>query len=277
MVQAELGRGLSTLILYFVLPCAIIANFEGLYLDYRYLFIFFLGMVGNILMDAVGYLIGRRGNKENLKFWMLCMTGYNIGCFALPFVSIFLGPAGFVACCLFDAGNALFCNGVNVTFMQLAVKEDIDLTPKTLILNLFSKPVFTTYFTLVILSLLRVQLPSRLFSVAGTIGKANAPMSMLMIGILLDISFDKEYTKSMLIMIVSRLAVAAVVSTIVMSCTFLPLEMRKGTALIAFAPISAATTAYLARFNCRPNQAAFLSSASILVSVACMIIVGVSL
>ena len=42
---------------------------------------------------------------------MLNLPGYNIGIFALPFVSSFLGPQGVVAACLMDVGNSCVCLG----------------------------------------------------------------------------------------------------------------------------------------------------------------------
>ena len=51
---------------------------------------------------------------------MINFSGYNIGCFTLPFIQSFIGPAGVVATCLFDAGNSVMCTGATYSIAKAA-------------------------------------------------------------------------------------------------------------------------------------------------------------
>ena len=70
-----------------------------------------LGALCNVLMVATGYGMTYGKARQERAFSMLNLSGYNIGTFAMPFVAGFLPPTGFLATCLFDAGNAIMCTG----------------------------------------------------------------------------------------------------------------------------------------------------------------------
>lgn len=53
-------------------------------------------------------------------FNIINFSGYNIGCFTLPFIQSFIGPAGVVATCLFDAGNSVMCTGATYSIAKAA-------------------------------------------------------------------------------------------------------------------------------------------------------------
>ena len=100
---------ISTIVFNITLPAVIIANLNGIHFEVRYLFISLLAIVFNLLMVGLGYGVGR--TKDEKAFYMLNLNGYNIGNFALPFVSYFFDSAAVLIVCLFDAGNSLMCLG----------------------------------------------------------------------------------------------------------------------------------------------------------------------
>lgn len=100
---------ISTIVFNITLPSVIIANLNGIHFEVHYLFISLLAIVFNLLMVGLGYGVGR--TKSEKAFYMLNMNGYNIGNFALPFVSYFFDSAAVLIVCIFDAGNSLMCLG----------------------------------------------------------------------------------------------------------------------------------------------------------------------
>lgn len=44
-------------------------------------------------------------SAEHRALYVLCVPGFNIGNFTLPFVQSFLGPAGVIATSIFDVGK----------------------------------------------------------------------------------------------------------------------------------------------------------------------------
>ena len=102
---------LSTVVLKITLPGAIIINFANKELDTSLLGLTLLGVLCGALYIGLAFLFNIRNSKERRAFEILNLPGYNIGCFALPFVQSFLGPVGVIATCLFDIGNGFICLG----------------------------------------------------------------------------------------------------------------------------------------------------------------------
>lgn len=101
----------SRMVLNITLPCAVITNFEKLSLETSLLMLVAIGVFCNLVMIATGYIVSWRRTHTEKAFNMINYSGYNIGCFTLPYVQNFLGPVGVVATCLFDAGNSVLCTG----------------------------------------------------------------------------------------------------------------------------------------------------------------------
>lgn len=102
---------LSNVTLKITLPAAIINNFANKELDPSMFTLTLLAVLCGAVYMALGFLLNLRNSKEQRAFEILNFPGYNIGCFALPFVQSFLGPIGVISCCLFDIGNGFICLG----------------------------------------------------------------------------------------------------------------------------------------------------------------------
>ena len=102
---------LSKIVLKITLPAAIITSFAGKSIELNLLSVLFVGLGSGLLYMGLGYLINRNNGRESQAFWVLNLSGYNIGNFTLPFVQSFLGPMGVIATSVFDVGNAFVCLG----------------------------------------------------------------------------------------------------------------------------------------------------------------------
>lgn len=63
----------------------------------------------------------------------------------LPFVQNFLGPMGFAAISLFDAGNTVMCTGVTLTLTSMAKRTGDTPRPSAVVKSLLSSVPFDTY------------------------------------------------------------------------------------------------------------------------------------
>lgn len=63
----------------------------------------------------------RDRNTRILHLMNLC--GYNVGCFALPFLQGFVGPYGVALACLFDVGNSLVATGGGYAVAESLLRE----------------------------------------------------------------------------------------------------------------------------------------------------------
>ena len=160
----------SKVVIRITLPCAIISNFSRISMDNSLLFMCVLGLAANLLMVIVGFVVNLRGTGLDKAFDMINLSGYNIGNFTLPFVQSFLGPMGFAATSLFDAGNAVMCTGVTFTMSSLVAGTGDRPSVKNVAKSLFSSLPFDAYLIMTMLAVLRIGLPEVVVSYAETVG-----------------------------------------------------------------------------------------------------------
>lgn len=96
---------LSMIVMNITLPCAIVSKLNGQEFSMDLFLLFVLGIVVNLMLMACAWFAYQR--REDRLFGIINIEGFNIGCFALPFVSGFFPPVCILAICLFDAGNTV--------------------------------------------------------------------------------------------------------------------------------------------------------------------------
>ena len=151
---------ISRIVIRITLPCAIISNFSSLTMDNSLLFLCVIGILANLVMVGIGFLTNIRSDGDRTAFDMINLSGYNIGNFTLPFVQSFLGPVGFAATSLFDAGNAVMCTGVTYTLASLAKGTGEKASPSSVVRSLLSSLPFDAYVIMTILAVCKIPLPS---------------------------------------------------------------------------------------------------------------------
>ena len=87
----------SKLVTKITLPAAIIHNFSQATMDISMLVIVLIGFLCSGLYAVIGYGLFSKGTRDQKAFGLVNASGYNIGCFTMPFVQGFLGAPG-VAC-----------------------------------------------------------------------------------------------------------------------------------------------------------------------------------
>lgn len=268
------GVALSRVVMNITLPCAILVSFRTFVFDWSYMAIPLVSLLSCCLMLALGWWMTRNRSREDRVFHMLALPAYNIGNFILPFVSGVMGPEGVVAACLFDMGNSPMCLGVDYAVTRMSVGETGGRSPLHQLMTIFTKPAFVVYVVMVVLSALSLGLPDVVFEFAGLISAANAPMAMVMIGLMLEFKGGGGKTRDAIVVNVMRLAFAAVVAFLFWRFAPFGEEVRKAVAITAFAPISSASSAFVADLKGDVAQMGLASTISI---VAALVIVPVFL
>ena len=146
ILKAETFRVLSGIVFYITLPCIIITSINGVPVTSEMLWLVALGALCNVLMIATGYGMTHGKARQERAFSMLNLSGYNIGTFAMPFVAGFLPPTGFLATCLFDAGNAIMCTGGTYALANSVTDASQHLSIKSFLRNVFSSIPFCIYY-----------------------------------------------------------------------------------------------------------------------------------
>ena len=261
---------LSNITLKITLPAAVITNFANKELDLSMFLLTFLAIFCGAIYIGLGFLLNMRRSKEERAFEILNFPGYNIGCFALPFVHSFLGPTGVIATCLFDIGNGFICLGGAFSIASM-VKDGGKFSIKRIIRTLLKSIPFILYLVMPILCLTHIPVPSVITTFAGIIGNANAFVAMLMLGIGFKLTAEKAQIGKITRILLVRFGVAIVLA--VLFFYFLPfsLEVRKALVLLVFSPIGSAVPAFTGELKGDVGLSSAANSLSIICSVIFMV------
>ncbi|MGE4483805.1 MAG: AEC family transporter [Oscillospiraceae bacterium] len=264
---------INAIVLCITLPCAVIQAFSRFERDPKLFLIVFFGFVCSIVPMMAAYLLTHRTQEARRVFMMINITGYSIGCFALPLIQSFYGSDGAVIACIFDIGNAIMMTGGAFALTSTLLHTDGD-EEKAGALSFIKKFVtsvpFDTYILMLLLAIFDIKIPDIIISLTAPAASANAFLAMLMVGMMLEFEAKKEYLLDTAIVVLGRLVFGVVFALLLFYFAPFEPEVRKVLAVLAFAPISALAPVYTER--CRGDGAlsSFASSVSALVSMATM-------
>jgi len=257
---------LAKIVLRITLPAAIITNAAGREITVSMLTISALGFGGGVLYMVLGYLMNRKAGKEKQAFGILNYPGYNIGNFAMPFTSGFLGPGGVIATSLFDVGNAFVCLGTAYGVAS-AIKQGGKLDMRPVLKALRKSVPFLMYVTTTVMGLLRIPFPRAVVSCAEIIGSANAFLAMLMIGVGFHLEANRSQLGQVAKVLGVRYGVAAVLACVYFFLLPFELEARQALVILAFAPISTATPGFTGDLGEDVGLSSAINSFSIIFSI----------
>lgn len=275
LASKEDGYTLSTIIMNVTLPCALINNASGIIFDSTMIFILCLGLLCNIIMVTIGYLVSFKKEATTRASYMLCCAGYNIGNFILPFCQAFFPGMGVAYICMFDVGNAIMNLGGSFALASAVATKQSGVTIKDIFDKLKTSGPFITYMFIIFISVFKITIPSEVLSITTYIGGANGFLVMLMIGLLLEIKISKEETKDVVTMLVTRYGMAIVFACITYFVLPLPLIARQVLVITMFSPLTTVTPIFIRRCGYTKDAPAMTNSISIIVSI--VIIIGLLL
>jgi len=262
-------RIITKIVLNITMPCAAIVSFSSYQPDFSLLLATVLGFGLNCLMLVVAFLVSRGIPRNIRSIWLNCVPGFNIGAFAMPFVQSFLSPASLVGTCLFDTGSALMCNGTTYAISRNILDGTTGVNLKRIGNTLLHSVPFLTYFTLLIVTLVKLPIPKPLVTFVSPAANANAFVAMFMVGMMFDLHMEKAYLKQMAKILALRFSLGAAAAALFYFCMPLPLEIRQALAIAVFAPASMTSTAFAVKAGGDPAVAAGVNSISILISICC--------
>ena len=259
---------ISSIVFRITLPAAIIVNLNGVHFELNYLWISIVAILFNFLYIGMGYVLGR--DREEKSFLMLNLNGFNIGNFALPFVSYFFDKAAVLIVCLFDAGNSIMCMGMGYGLAAyVRGHNDGENVFKMLGKILLTSAPVLAYAGMILLAIAGLQLPDLVIQWAKIPASANTFLSMLMIGVALGISLKPEFIQLVTKNLVGRLAGSLVMAGIAYMLPY-SLDIRKVIIILSFAPIAGMACYFTAKMKANIQVAACISSLSILISIIIM-------
>lgn len=262
---------LSKIVIRITLPCAIITSFAGKSVDPAMLSLTALAIGCGLLYVAIGYLMNRRNSREKQAFEMLNLPGYNIGTFVIPFVQSFLGPLGVLAVSLFDTGNAVICLG-GAYALAAMVKDGSGFSVKRIVFALAKSVPFVCYISMLLINLLKLQVPEFILSFAGIGSNANAFMAMLMIGVGFRLEANREQIGTVVRLLSIRYGVAFVLSLLCYNLLPFALEVRQALVILLCSPIGSAVPGFTEELKGDVGLSSAMNSIAIVISIVLTVV-----
>lgn len=259
---------ISKIVLNLTLPCAIISNFSNLVLDKSLLIMILIGFLCTVVLALAGFILAVNKNNSEKSFNMINLSGYNIGCFTIPFAQAFLGSAGIVAICLFDAGNSIMATGGTYAVATSLAKNDAEKMDIGAILKkLMHSPPLVCYSIMLILAFLNQKLPSPVLDLSQLVGGANAFLAMLMIGVGFKLNFKPSEVIQSTKIIITRYTITVIFAVVLFYVLPFSMEIRKAIVMAAFSPVSAISPAFTQKSGGDVGVSSTINSLCILISL----------
>ncbi len=262
---------LSKVVVRITLPAAIVTSFAGKQIEPSLLVMAGLGVLTGLIYVGLGFVLNWKTDRERQAFEMLNLTGYNVGCFTMPFAQSFLGPTGVIVTSLFDSGNAFMCLG---TAFGLAstVKDGSGFDLKRVLRALLRSVPFVTYILMTALNLAQIGLPGPILSFAKIAGDANPFVAMLMVGVGFRVSGDRKQWGAMARLLAVRYGTAAVFALLCWFVLPFSLEARQALVILMFAPIANAVPAFTEEMKSDVGLSSAINSISVVISIVILLI-----
>lgn len=275
--KVEDFKVISNMVLKITLPCAVISNFNRIDVNASLFSLILIGAICNVLTIGFGYLAALRKNKETRAFNMINYSGYNIGCFTMPYIQSFLSPSSVVATCLFDAGNSLFCTGATYSMAAAVAHTGEKSTTRLFFKRMFSSLPMDVYILMVLFAWMQIKLPYSVIAFTDIVGAANPFLAMVMIGIGFEFHTDRNKLLRIGGILLNRYLVAIVLAWLFYHYAPFDAEIRKLLALIAFAPVSAVCAIFTAKCKGDVAMSCTVNSLTVILSVIFMTVLMIYL
>ena len=268
--RREHTKLLNTIICYLTLPAALVVGFQGVTLTPLLLIGLALGLFTNGLLLLLGLLVSKKKAPYDRAVFVFNTNCFNIGSFAIPFLSGAVSPDGFAAICVFDISVALMCYGVNVAVGNALLGGDGKVRVFAVVKKIFTSPVVITYCILFLLAFLKVSLPAPIMELAGIIGGANSFLAMLSVGILFQVKLQKKQWLTVATLLPLRVGVLLLIAAGVFWLLPLPRDMKFALCVILMAPCAGTAPSLTEAAGGDGECAAVINSISIPISMLLM-------
>lgn len=263
---------LSTIVLKITLPAAIITNVANKEIDLTMFAVTLLGFGYGLLYVGLGFFMNLRKSNEQRAFEILNLPGYNIGCFAMPFVQSFLGPVGVITASLFDIGNAFVCLGGSYS-IAIMVKDGERFSFRRIIQTLLKSIPFILYVVMPLLCIAKIKIPNAILTFTGIVGNANPFMAMFIIGVGFKLTANRFQLGYIFKILSVRYITAFILTLFIYFVLPFEGEIQKALILLVFAPIGALVPIFTAQLREDFGLSSAINSISIICSIIFMVLI----
>lgn len=266
LLRKEDSQILSKIIMNLTLPCLFFSSANGMTLDSSFIIFMLLGLVANIFMIIVSYFISYKEDKILRGTYMIACSGYDVGNFILPFISVFFPGLGVIYLCSFNIMNVIMSMGITFAFANSMIHNETKFDIKEFLKKLFSSVSFDVYILIIFIACFRLTVPQSLLKVTSSIGSVNSFLVMLMIGLKLDLHMKHSELKQM-----SQILIVRFIGAILLSCMTYLLPIPKLAKMVFcityFGPLISVSSVYAKELGYQGDVVAGANTISIMISM----------
>lgn len=264
---------LKKVILYLTMPAMAVNGLKDLELQPSFLWCFLVGFGTSTILMLVGMAATRKKSPEEKVMYLFNLNTYNIGNFAIPFLTGLLSTDGFAALCLFDIGVAIYLYGIDYSLAEAVKGGKSRFSLKFLLKKIFTSPITDMYLLMILLAALHLRLPEPVLKLASVMGNANAFLAMLSIGILFELKLDRKNLREMVKFFALRYGtILVIMAGVILFIPFSP-DIRQAICVLLMAPVASIAPLLTQNAGGDGAKAAQVNSVSILLGIAGMMVV----
>ncbi|WP_152657243.1 AEC family transporter [Oceanobacillus sp. CFH 90083] len=187
------GQTIARIVFNITLPALVIVTFDQMEISLSLISLIIISLLFGTAAAIIGIFAFRSAEPDIKGMAAMMVPGVNVGLFAFPLVEAIWGREGIQHFGMFDVGNAVIVFGICFFIAGYFAKG----TSKVYLREAFSPLIrsipFLTYIFVVVLNFSGFHLPDLFLDTAAIISVANMPLSLLLLGLYLNFSFEKSW------------------------------------------------------------------------------------
>lgn len=192
-IKSADSQVLSTLVLNVTLPSLVIVNLNSANLDLSFSILPIMMLIYGILAKVIIVALFRKYDNHVKSSVGMMAASLNIGLFAYPLVETIWPENGMIYFGMADIGGAIIMFGVTYFVGSYYSEGSDQFNFKFLGKKLISSVPLVTYIVMFILNMANIHLPKASIDFFTIISKANMPLSMILLGIMLSFRIEKQF------------------------------------------------------------------------------------
>lgn len=192
-IKSADSQVLSTLVLNVTLPSLVIVNLNSANLDLSFSILPIMMLIYGILAKVIMVALFRKYDNHVKGSVGMMAASLNIGLFAYPLVETIWPKNGMIYFGMADIGGAIIMFGVTYFVGSYYSEGSDQFNFKFLGKKLISSVPLVTYIVMFILNMANMHLPKASIDFFTIISKANMPLSMILLGIMLSFRIEKQF------------------------------------------------------------------------------------
>lgn len=249
-LKATDSQVLSTLVLNVTLPSLVIVNLNSAELDFSFSILPVMMIVYGIFSKIIVVWLFRKYDNHIKGSVGMMTAALNIGLFAYPLVDAIWPKNGMIYFGMADIGGAVIMFGVTYFVGSYFSEGGDQFNFKFLGKKLITSVPLVTYIVMFILNMSNIHLPRVSIDFFTIISKANMPLSMILLGVMLSFKIERHFLPIAIKYLVAHYGIGLIAGLLVHY--FLPVsdDMIKTTLLITWLlPVGVAIIPYSIQFK----------------------------